>query len=85
MIAGPVFVTPHAVEQFRARVAPDLSYEEALGAIIRALSGQDGKVSFRASTRGVVARARRGTYSFRAVIVNGKPSPVCVTILRSGT
>jgi len=33
--AGRWFVTPHAVARYRERVDPDLSYEEALGRIIR--------------------------------------------------
>lgn len=36
MIAGPAFVTPHAVSRFRQRIRP-LGYEQALGVVIRGL------------------------------------------------
>ena len=37
MIAGPAFVTPHAVARFRQRIQGGLTYEQALGIIIRGL------------------------------------------------
>lgn len=37
MIAGPAFVTPHAVRRFMQRVRPGLTYEQALAEIIRGL------------------------------------------------
>jgi len=36
MIAGPAFVTPHAVDRFRQRIV-NVPYERALGIIIRGL------------------------------------------------
>lgn len=38
MIAGDYFITPHAVRQFQSRIAPWMTYEQALAAIIRELS-----------------------------------------------
>lgn len=86
MIAGPAFVSPHAVRQFCARIAPGLDYEQALGAIIRGVEDgvRAGRVRELGNGRGVGVRAR-GAYSFRAVIVPGTPLPVVVTVLRSGS
>lgn len=36
MIDGPWFVTPHAVRRFIERVAPGMTYEEAIATLIRA-------------------------------------------------
>ena len=86
MIAGSIFVTPHAVEQFRARIAPGLDYDRALGAIVRELS--EHAVSVRPSIVGhsIVVRTRGGRYTFRAVVVGDQDgrAPAVVTILRSG-
>lgn len=35
MIAGKWFVTPHAVHRYIERMAPELSYEQALGRLVR--------------------------------------------------
>lgn len=86
MIAGPAFVTPHAVRQLRERVAPELTYEQALGAIIRGLSDGVEAGRVRALPNGAGWRVRaKGAYPFRAVIVPGEPLPVVATILRSGS
>lgn len=85
MIAGPAFVTPHAVRQFCERVAA-LDYEHALGAIIRGVEAGVTAGRVRALPNGSGWRVRaKGTYPFRAVIVPGKPLPVVATILRSGS
>lgn len=80
MIDGTVFVTPHAVERFRERIAA-LAYDDARAAILDGLTRIAG-----APANGVV-RVRRGPFAFRARI--GPPpgpglAPVVVTILRSG-
>lgn len=35
MIAGRWFITPHAVARYRERIAPGLTYEQALAELIR--------------------------------------------------
>jgi hypothetical protein len=70
MIAGRYFVTPHAVAQFRERIAPGLDYEHALGAIIRELRDHGGTPKPATSRPdAVVIRTRGGRYLFRAVVV----------------
>lgn len=84
MIAGRFFVTPHAVERFRERIAPHLTYEEALGAIIHGLKETTSAPKPRGDTGAITIRVRR-PYNFRAVIMPGDgPAPAVVTILRSG-
>lgn len=82
MIAGEFFITPHAVRQFQIRIAPWMTYEQALGAIIRGL-GSAGEVH---STMNGKARYVRvnGDWQFRAVIGEGQARPAVITILRSG-
>lgn len=82
MIAGDFFVTPHAVEQFRRRIAPWMNYEQALGAIIKELRHAD---NFRPTRNGKAVYVRtRGEWCFRAVIREGHKCPAVVTILRGG-
>lgn len=85
MIAGEVFITPHAVKQFRARVpgCAALSYEQALERIIHALQVDVRSIRPTAKGTGICARVR-GALNFRAVIVAGDDKPAVVTILRSG-
>ena len=82
MIEGDYFVTPHAVKQFQDRIAPWMTYEQALGAIIRELRGVN---EFRLTENGKAYYVRtKGVYRFRAIIREGKSLPAVVTILRSG-
>lgn len=81
MIAGEAFVTPHAVRAFQERIAP-LTYEQALGAIVRELA--ENVISVKTGAHGFIARTRGGRFCFRAVICGGDPAPVVKTILRSG-
>lgn len=55
MIAGEVYVTPHAVEQFQARIAP-LPSNHALAAIIRELAEHARDPRPCASGRGIVSK-----------------------------
>ena len=75
---------PHAVCQFQSRIAPWMSYEEALGTMIRALRGaRDFHVTGNGKTRYV---GTAGEWQFRAVIADGAAEglPVVITILRGG-
>ncbi|HEX3047940.1 MAG TPA: hypothetical protein VHY08_24525 [Bacillota bacterium] len=82
MLAGELFITPHAVRQFQTRIAPWMTYEQALGAIIRELHGVK---EFRPTVNGKAQYVRtRGAWEFRAVIGEGEGRPSVVTILRSG-
>lgn len=86
MIAGALFITPHAVRQFIARIAPRLTYEQALGAIIRELAAHGGPLRPSASGVALQTRVHGERYSFRAVLMPGEGSqPAVVTILRSGS
>ena len=83
---GPAFVTPHAVRQFQARIAPGLSYDQARAAILDSLQNYS---NVQPMMSGVAFRVLvRRPYAFRAVVrpaADGKGSlPVVVTILRSG-
>lgn len=85
MIAGDVFITPHAVRQFQARV-PDYrnaTYEQALGVIIRALRDDAQSVRPTRNQKGLCVRVR-GSVNFRAIILPSDGKPAVVTILRSG-
>lgn len=82
---GPAFVTPHAVEQFRARVAPHLDAAAARAAILHELTHHVVTVRPSASGTAVQVRVRHGRYAFRAVVGRGEgPLPAVLTILRSG-
>jgi hypothetical protein len=82
MFAGELFITPHAVHQFQSRIAPWMSYEQALGVVIRELRGVK---EFRPTGNGKAYYARtKGEWEFRAVIREGEIQPAVVTILRSG-
>lgn len=82
MIDGPCFITPHAVRQFQARIAP-LNFEQARAAIIMGLR-QYSNVRPLSNGRGWRVRVRR-PYPFRAVVVlnPGAALPSVITILRS--
>lgn len=86
-IAGNWFVTPHAVRQFQARVAPGLGYDQALGAIVRGMR-RAGPLRPTRNQQAVYTRVRSSAeypYDFRAVIGPGEgPKPCILTILRSG-
>lgn len=82
MLAGELFITPHAVRQFQTRIAPWMTYEQALGAVIRELGGAK---EARPTENGKAYYIRtRGKWQFRAVIREGDIQPAVVTILRSG-
>lgn len=85
MIDGAFFITSHAVEQFRRRIAP-LPYEEAREAIIAELASHAQPMKPLASGVGYYTRTRGGRFLFRAVIVPGEKgtAPAVATILRSG-
>jgi hypothetical protein len=83
MIVGRYFITPHAVRQFIARIAPQLGYEAARAAIIEELA-HHVRAAVRLSSGAVSLRCRGGRYTFRA-IVSGESegvAPAVVTILR---
>lgn len=81
------YVTRHAAEQFRARIAPSLDVDAARTAILR---GLEAPVSIAPahSGRGIYVRVRRShvqPYSFRALVGPGRGHlPAVITILRSG-
>ncbi len=82
LIAGDFFITPHAVRQFQGRIAPWMSYEQALGAIIRGLRNAE---EFRPTVNGKAYYVRvEGEWQFRAVIRKGEFLPAVITVLRSG-
>lgn len=84
MIAGDFFITPHAVRQFQSRIAPWMSYEQALAAVIRELRGVR---EFRPTMNGKAYYVRtNGEWQFRAVIAegDGDAKPAVITILRGG-
>ena len=84
MMAGNFFITPHAVEQFRRRMAPWMSYEEALGTIIRELDTTAGPLRPTRNGKAYYVRTK-GKWQFRAVIGPGEGSqPAVVTVLRGG-
>lgn len=85
MIRGP-FITPHAVAQFRERIAP-LDYEAARDAILDELEHHRRGQPSRHDTGAVTVRTRGGRYPLRAVLMPPLPGydrPAVVTILRSG-
>lgn len=82
MLAGELFITPHAVRQFQTRIAPWMTYEQALGAVIRELRAA-GELRPTANGKAQYIRTS-GVWRFRAVIGEGTDRPAVVTILRSG-
>ena len=82
MFTGDYFITPHAAHQFRQRLAPGMSYTQALTAILRALE-QAGPPRPTANGRAHYLRTR-GPWRFRAVIRPEFPRPAVVTILYGG-
>lgn len=86
MIAGRYFITPHAVTQFRVRIAPQLTYEQALGAIILELRDHL-RSTVRLRTGAVRLRTRGGRYEFRAIVSgeSEETAPAVVTILRGAS
>ena len=80
MMEGEFFITPHAVEQFRSRLAPWMSYEQALGTIIRELKTID-EIRQTENKKAFYARTK-GDWRFRAIISEGYDQPAVVTILR---
>ena len=82
MIAGDYFITPHAVRQFQTRIAPWMTYEQALAVIIRELSDA-GELRPTMNGRAHYVRTN-GEWRFRAVIREGRIQPAVITILRGG-
>lgn len=82
MIAGDYFITPHAVRQFQTRIAPWMTYEQALAAIIRELRSA-GELRPTMNGRAYYVRTN-GEWRFRAVIREGQIQPAVITILRGG-
>ncbi len=86
MIAGPAFVTPHAVQRFIARVAPGLTYEQALGLIVRGLetgvTHVVGPMTLEDGRAAVHVRIRTEGYRFivTAVFGGSGEKPVVVTV-----
>lgn len=78
MIAGEYFITPHAVKQFIRRMAWNMTYEEALAAIIKGL-GRDIE-SIKSNPTGATIIRVKGEWKFRAVVRDN----AVVTILKSG-
>lgn len=69
MFAGDFFITPHAVRQFQSRIAPWMTYEEALSTVIRELRGaKDFHITENGKARYVRTRSQ---WQFRAVIAAG--------------
>jgi hypothetical protein len=82
MFTGNLFITPHAVRQFQSRIAPWMTYEQALGAVIRELVWVK---EARPTENGKAYYIRtKGEWQFRAVVREGDIQPAVVTILRSG-
>jgi hypothetical protein len=79
MIIGQYFITPHAVNQFRRRMAPRMTYEQALGAIIKGLRDNVHSSHLNFNTGATVLRVK-GDWQFRAVVKEN----VVTTILKSG-
>jgi hypothetical protein len=84
MFTGDFFITPHAVRQFQRRMAPYLSYEQALGVVIRELRTAG---EFHVMENGKARYVRtNGEWRFRAVVAEGAgdAKPAVITILRGG-
>ena len=88
MIAGPAFVTPHAVERFRQRILR-VEYDQALGIIIRGLDHgvrsvtpvttlDDGRA--RCHVRCAVDVDGRQVRFVATVVFDGKRDPQVVTV-----
>jgi len=84
-VAGDYFISPHAVERFRRRLARRLTYEQALGEIIKGIRDYGGPMKPSASRPGVYTiRVKGPEYRFRAVVDMRRregPLPVVATIL----
>ncbi len=78
MIAGEYFITPHAVRQFVKRMAWNMTYEEALAAIIKGL--ENDIESIKENHTGAKIIRVKGEWKFRAVVRDN----AVVTILKSG-
>jgi hypothetical protein len=84
ILTGDFFITPHAVRQFQRRMAPHLSYEQALGVVIRELRTTG---EFHTTENGKARYVRtNGEGRFRAIIAEGgdDAKPAVITILRGG-
>jgi hypothetical protein len=82
MLTGELFIIPQAVRQFQTRIAPWMTYEQALGAVIREL--RDAK-EFHPTENGKDRYVRtRGEWEFRAVIGEERASlqlsPSCAAV-----
>lgn len=78
MIAGEYFITPHAVRQFIKRMAWNMTYKEALAAIIKGL--ENDIKSIKENHTGAKIIRVDGKWKFRAVVRDN----AVVTILKSG-
>jgi hypothetical protein len=68
-IAGAYFLTPHAVEQFRNRMAWRMSYEDALAAIIKGIAEHGEEPTPALNDSGAyIIRVKKGPFRFRAVV-----------------
>jgi len=77
MIAGKLFVTPHAVRSFQKRIH-DIEYNQALSEIIKGINAPtDIRIS---ENKASVCYHVKGRYWFRAVVKEN----LVVTILRKG-
>lgn len=63
------YITTHAINQFRARIAHTLTYEEALEAILKSLKKDIVKAK-KSPKRHAIFLYVEGRYKFRAVLVN---------------
>jgi hypothetical protein len=87
-IEGPVFITPHAVRQFQARIAPAMTFDAARTALIEGIVAHAVSVRPTQNRRGVTIRVRGGRHAFRAVVmppVSPGLAPAVVTVLRAGS
>jgi len=78
--AGCWFVTPHAVEQYRRRVCPGLSYDAALADLVDL-----SESAHRVKTLPTGAALYRGPkpLRLRCIVAHGDgPLPALVTVLR---
>jgi hypothetical protein len=87
MFVGNFFITPHAVRQFQNRIAPWLTYEQALHIGIAELNAALEVQEQRPTENGKAFYIRvNGDWQFRAIFVAGEEGtkPAVITILRSG-
>ncbi|MCL6589176.1 MAG: hypothetical protein K6U80_04400 [Firmicutes bacterium] len=79
MIVDELFITPF-IREFQSRIAPWITYEDALGAVIWELR-EVKEVHSTANGKAYYARTN-GDWKFRVVIREGKLKSGVITILR---